>query len=94
MQGAKKNQMFICNERKVFLPDLVKEIIVFHIRDQMWKDGDREATETFMEKVVEYNFSQQKKKDMIDAGFLTKVRRVDDEAVMPICKELMKMICW
>ena len=94
LHGPKKNQTFICNEKKVFLPDLVKEIIVFHIRDQMWKDRDREAAETFIEKVVEYNFGVIKKKDMIDAGFLTKVRRVDDEAVMPICKELIKMICW
>ena len=94
LHGPKKNQMFICNEKKVFLPDLVKEIIVFHIRDQMWKDGDRKATETFMEKAMEYNFSQQKNKDWIGAGFLAKVRRLDDEAVMPICKELMKMICW
>ena len=94
LHGPKKNQMFICNDKKVFLPDLVKEIIVFHIRDQMWKDGDRKATEAFIEKVVEYNFGVIKKKDLIDAGFLTKVRRVDDEAVMPICKELVKMICW
>ena len=94
LHGPKKNLMFICNEQKVFLPDLVKEIIVFHIRDQMWKDGDREAAKTFIEKVVEYNFGVIKKKDLIDAGFLAKVRRLDDEAVMPICKELMKMICW
>ena len=94
MHGPKKNQMFISNEKKVFLPDLVREIIVFHIRDQMWKDGDREATEAFTEQVLEYNFSQQKMKDWISAGFLAKVRRLDDEAVMPICKELMKMICW
>ena len=94
LHGPKKNLMFICNDKKVFLPDLVKEIIVFHIRDQMWKDGDRKATEAFMEKVVEYNFGVIKNKDLIDVGFLAKVRRVDDEAVMPICKELVKMICW
>ena len=94
LHGPKKNQMFICNDKKVFLPDLVKEIIVFHIRDQMWKDGDRKATEAFIEKAMEYNFSQKKNKDWIDAGFLAKVRRLDDEAVMPICKELVKMICW
>ena len=94
LHGPKKNLMFICNDKKVFLPDLVKEIIVFHIRDQMWKDGDRKATEAFTEQVLEYNFSQQKMKDWINAGFLAKVRRLDDEAVMPICKELMKMICW
>ena len=69
LHGPKKNQMFICNDKNVFLPDLVKEIIVFHIRDQMWKDGDREAAETFIEKVVEYNFEVLKKKNMIDAGF-------------------------
>ena len=61
LHGPKKNQMFICNDKKVFLPDLVKEIIVFHIRDQMWKDGDRKATEAFIEKAMEYNFSQKKK---------------------------------
>ena len=36
VQGAKKYQTFIYNEKKVELPDLVKEIIVFHIRDKIW----------------------------------------------------------
>ena len=92
LQGAKKHQMIICNDKKVFLPDLVKEIIVFHIRDQMWKDEDKAAAEAFMEKAMEYNFLHKKMKDWIDPGFLARVRRLDDEAIEPICKEFMKII--
>ena len=92
LQGAKKHQMIICNDKKVFLPDLVKEIIVFHIRDQMWKDEDKAAAEAFMEKAMKYNFLQIKMKDWIDPGFLARVRRLDDEAIEPICKEFMKIV--
>ena len=89
LQGPKKHQMFICNEKKVFLPDLVREIIVFHIRDQMWKDED--GAEAFVEKVVEHNFQTKKPKDWIQAGFLRRVRELDDETIEQICKEFMKL---
>ena len=32
----------IIENKEVYLPDLVKEIIVFHIRGKMWKEGDSE----------------------------------------------------
>ena len=91
VQGPKKHQTFICNEKMVFLPDLVREIIVFHIRDQMWKDED--GAEAFVEKVCEYNFSLNDKttKNWIKAGFLARVRMLDDETIEQICKEFMKM---
>ena len=91
VQGPKKHQMFICNEKSVFLPDLVREIIVFHIRDQMWKDED--GAGAFVEKVCEYNFSLNDKttKNWIQGGFLARVRRLDDETIEQICKEFMKM---
>ena len=89
LQGAKKHQMFICNEKRVFLPDLVREIIVFHIRDQMWKDED--GAEGFVEKVMEYNWRQKEIKNWINVGFSAKVRKLHEEAIDQICKEFMKM---
>ena len=85
--------MFICNEKKVFLPDLVREIIVFHIRDQMWKDEDGAAGSAFMEKVLEYNLAKTEKtlKNWIHPRFLAGVRRLDDETIEQICKEFMKL---
>ena len=89
VQGAKKHQTLICNEKMVFLPDLVREIIVFHIRDQMWKD--KNGAEAFVDKLMEYNSFQNKQKDQISAGFLARVRKLDDETIEQICKEFMKM---
>ena len=89
LQGAKKHQMFICSDKRIFLPDLVREIIVFRIRDQMWKDED--GAEAFIEKVMEYNWTKKKQKDWINAGFLARVRRLDDETIEQICKEFMKL---
>ena len=90
LQGPKKHQMFICNNKRVHLPDLVKEIIVFHIRDQMWKDED--GAEAFIEKVMEHNDHCKNKKDLISAGFLARIRKLDDETIEQICKEFMKMV--
>ena len=89
VQGAKKHQTLICNGKMVFLPDLVREIIVFHIRDQMWKDDD--GAKAFIDKLIEYNSFQNKQKDQISAGFLARVRKLDDETIEQICKEFMKM---
>ena len=40
--GPKNRQTVIIENKEVYLPDLVKEIIVFHIRGKMWKEGDSE----------------------------------------------------
>ena len=83
--------MFICNDTKVHLPDLVKEIIVFHIRDQMWKDED--GAEAFVAKVFEYNMAilEKSTKNWIQPGFLARVRNLDEETIEQICKEFMKL---
>ena len=41
--GPKTKQTVIIDNHEVYLPDLVKEIIVFHIRGKMWKEGDAEG---------------------------------------------------
>ena len=94
LQGPKKHQMFICNDKRVHLPDLVREIIVFHIRDQMWKDEDGAAGSAFFNGVVEYNLAKTDKttKNWIQAGFLARIRKLDDETIEQICKEFMKMV--
>ena len=92
LRGPKKHQTFIWKEKMVFLPDLVKEIIVFHIRDQMWKDGDRVAAKAFAAKAMEYNFGQLKMKDWISASLVGNIRKLDDKTIETICKELMKII--
>ena len=58
--GPKKHQMFICNNKRIYLPEVVKEVIVFQIRDQMWKDED--GPEAFAEKACEYNWRKKKSK--------------------------------
>ena len=39
----------IIDNHEVYLPDLVKEIIVFHIRGKMWKEGDSEEFSQWIE---------------------------------------------
>ena len=94
VQGPKKHQTLICNGKMVFLPDLVREIIVFHIRDQMWKDEDGAAGSAFFNGVMEYNLAKTDKttKNWIQAGFLARIRKLDDETIEQICKEFMKMV--
>ena len=94
VQGPKKHQTLICNGKMVFLPDLVREIIVFHIRDQMWKDEDGAAGSAFFNEVVEYNLAKTDKhtKNWIQVRFLAGVRMLDDETIEQICKEFMKMV--
>ena len=94
VQGPKKNETLICNGQMVFLPDLVREIIVFHIRERMWKDEDGLAESPFCKACMEYNFQLKHKttKNWIQAGFLRKVRELDDETIEQICKEFMKLL--
>ena len=92
VQGPKKHQTLICNEKLVFLPDLVKEIIVFHIRDKMWKDEDGPAESPFWEAAMAYNLLRPKIKDWIQVTFLRDVRKLEDEAIEKICKEFMKLV--
>ena len=92
VQGPKKNQTLFCNGTLVLLPDLVKEIIVFHIRDQMWKDEDGPEGSPFWEALITYNFQQTKTKDWIQVAFVRDVRKLEDEAIEKICKEFMKLV--
>ena len=92
VQGPKKHQTLFCNGTLVFLPDLVKEIIVFHIRDQMWKDEDGPEGSPFWEALIKYNFQQTKTKDWIQVAFVRDVRKLEDEAIEKICKEFMKFV--
>ena len=94
VHGPKKNQNVIFDGKIVSLPDLVKEIIVFHIREKMWKHGDHEASMAFSGKLVDYCSGANAKKDFISkiSLFIGKIRRLDEETVWKICKELMKFL--
>ena len=93
LQGPKKQQTFIYNEKKVELPDLVKEIIVFHIRDKIWTN-EAEA-KAFVEQISTNMFATQKAKErdgwLKSALLIARVRRLDDETIEKICKEFMKL---
>ena len=90
-QGAKKKQIMLWNDKLLFLPDLIKEVIVFYIRNQMWEDGDHAGAEAFVEKVMNRNWTLQFE-NWIPARLLASVRRLDDEFVFEVGKEFMKLI--
>ena len=93
VQGAKKYQTFIYNEKKVELPDLVKEIIVFHIRDKIW--ANEAEAKAFCGQIADNMSSARTAKErdgwLKSAGLIRRVRMLDDEIIEKICKEFMKL---
>ena len=79
--------------KSIHVPDLVKELITSHIRDQMYKDGDQEAQSDFMEKYILVGMGAKKGKNIGPrASFVGKIRRCDEETVHNISVEFMKFV--
>ena len=64
VNGPRKNKMISLEGKIIHVPDLVKELITSHIRDQMYKDGDQEALRAFQEQYILFNFDLKKGKNM------------------------------
>ena len=52
LQGSKKKQIIVWNEKLTYVPDLIKEIIVFYIRSKLF--ADEEASKFFKNIIKEY----------------------------------------
>ena len=88
--GAKKNKMVVFGEKIIYVPDLLKEIISSHIKEQMYKDGDEESKLAFVER-----FGSRQINGKIPQGrmsFLRKIRTFDEETIHEISSEFMKCI--
>ena len=81
--------MLIDNE-EVYLPDLVKEIIVFHIREAFWKEGDYEAMAQWASTIAENMGKNTKEINYI--RFMRNTRNLDHLAIVEITRKLASYI--
>ena len=92
----KADKYILVNEKREYLPDLVKEIIETHIHPEMGQ-GDQEKTKEFSERLSygEEAFSLKGaawNKYTAQSRMMGRIRRLDSETLDDIVKELMKMI--
>ena len=92
VQGAKTKKLMLWDDKLIYVPDLIKEFIVFYIRDKMFEN--EEATE-FLKQIIS---------DYVDfdcfinpkASRVTKclgsVKPLKDEFVCNVTNEFMKLI--
>ena len=88
--GPKTRQTVLIDNQEVYLPDLVKEIIVFHIREAFWKEGDYEALQQWISAITENMGKNNKEAQLLK--FMTKTRNLEHLAIVEISKKLASYI--
>ena len=89
--GPKTRQTVIIDNHEVYLPDLVKEIIVFHIRGKLWKEGDFEAMKQWIGLQAE-NMGKNAKTMTKQIIFMRNTRNLEPLAIAEITKKLASFI--
>ena len=90
--GPKNRQTVIIDNHEVYLPDLVKEIIVFHIRGKLWKEGDAEARAQWVELQADNMGKGEAKTKCKQLIFMRKTRNLEPLAIAEITKKLASFI--
>ena len=88
--GPKNRQTVLIDNEEVYLPDLVKEIIVFHIREAFWKEGDYEAMEKWTSTIAENMGKNTKELQFLK--FMRNTRNLDHLAIVEITRKLASYI--
>ena len=88
--GPKTRQTVLIDNQEVYLPDLVKEIIVFHIREAFWKEGDYEALQQWISAIRENMGKNNKETQLLK--FMAKTRNLEHLAIVEISKKLASYI--
>ena len=88
--GPKNRQTVLIDNEEVYLPDLVKEIIVFHIREAFWKEGDYEAMAQWTSTIAENMGKNSKEINYI--RFMRNTRNLDHLAIVEITRKLASYI--
>ena len=88
--GPKNRQTVLIGNEEVYLPDLVKEIIVFHIREAFWKEGDYEGMEQWISVIAENMGKNTKEIQFLK--FMRNTRNLDHLAIVEITKKLASYI--
>ena len=92
VQGAKTKKLMLWDNKLIYAPDLIKEFIVFYIRDKMFEN--EEATEFLKQIILDYVDSDCfiKPKTTANSKCYGSVKRLKDEFVCNVTKEFMNLI--
>ena len=92
VQGSKTKKLMLWNNKLIYVPDLIKEIIVFYIRGKMFEN---EGPSQFLRQIITYhvqNAIDLNPKTKINGKCLGSVKRLKDEFVCNVTNEFMKLI--
>ena len=92
VQGAKTKKLMLWDNKRIYVPDLIKEIIVFYIRSQMFEN--EEGTEFLKQIIADYvnNDIDLNPKTRVNTKCLGSVKRLKDVFVCNVTNEFMKLI--
>ena len=92
VQGAKTKKLMLWDDKLIYVPDLIKEFIVFYFRAKMYEN---EKTSKFIkQEIVNYVNSDLmlSPKTAMDLKSFLHVRKLRDEFVCNVTNEFMKLI--
>ena len=92
VQGAKTKKLMLWDNRLIYAPDLIKEFIVFYIREKMFEN--EKASEFLKQIISDYVYSDlfMSPKTAANTKCLGSVKRLKDEFVCNVTNEFMKLI--
>ena len=92
VQGAKTKKLMLWDDKLIYVPDLIKEFIVFYFRAKMYEN--EEVTE-FLKQIISdhvYSDLMLSPKTAMDLKSFLHVRKLRDEFVCNVTNEFMKLI--
>ena len=94
VQGPKTKKIMFWNEKLIYVPDLIKEIIVFYIRSKMFTD---ETISKFFKNIIE-EYTESKlnlfsnPKTRVSCRCVGSLKGLKDEFIHNVVNEFMKLI--
>ena len=91
VQGAKTKKLMLWDDKLIYVPDLIKEFIVFYIRDKMFEN--EKGTEFLKQIISDYvDFDCFINPKPANTKCYGSVKRLKDEFVCNVTNEFMKLI--
>ena len=92
VQGAKTKKLMLWDDKHIYVPDLIKEFIVFYFRAKMYEN--EKASKFLEQEIVNYVNSglMLSPKNAMDLKSFLHVKKLRDEFVGNVTNEFMKLI--
>ena len=92
VQGAKTKKLMLWDDKLIYAPDLIKEFIVFYIRDKLFEN--EKATEFLKQIISDHVYSDlfYSPKTAANSKCYGSVKRLKAEFVCNVTNEFMKLI--